>query len=239
MFCSSCGTEIADGSVFCASCGASQSGTVVSARNQSNSIQSTLAARKEVIEEMDRMIQHFEQKREQYNQYDDLVDTVVKKVRRAAVPLLVWGIIIASCGIIDVAMMGGGAKTVPVLAVSLSVGLLMIGGHIAINATRSKQVKVMYAELCNIREELETHYKAFGPCLIGMTYTNPSILATIKETIQDGRADSPRDAINILLDDVHKDEMEALAEQTLIATEMAASNAGNASFFAAANFFLK
>lgn len=243
-FCSFCGAQIMDGSVFCASCGAKQGEAAAPAfaGNQSNSIQAALAARMEITREMDRMIQYFGQKWEQYKRHDDLIDGIAEKKKTKATALLVWGILMLS-GVgflITLIVAIVNEKAAPyVLVTSIVLGLGMIGGYCAIDVTRTKQWKAMYKELCGIREELKAHYDAFGPCLVGMTYTNPAILTSIKATIQEGRADSPRDAINIMLDDVHKNEMEALAEQTLIATKQAAANAGESAMFAAASFFFK
>ncbi len=227
-----------DGSVFCASCGAKQGTASVPNNNQTNSVQTALSARKDAIQEMERMISYFGQKWEQYQRHDKLIDLIPKTKQYAAVQLLVWGLLHPFIGLI-LGLMMSRSVGMWIFIVSIPIGLLMIGGHIAINVTRGKKWKIMYAELCEIRKELEAHYYAYGPCLIGMTYTNPAILTTIKETIQEGRADNPRDAINLMLDDVHKSEMEALAEQTLIATRQAAANAGEAACFAAASFFFK
>ena len=51
-----------------------------------------------------------------------------------------------------------------------------------------------------------------------------------KNTILAGRADNPKEAINVMLDDAHKTNMEAMA---------AAKNAGVSAGFAAASFFLR
>ena len=86
-------------------------------------------------------------------------------------------------------------------------------------------------------EELYQYYLNYGYCLVSAEYTNPSNLLAILHTIESGRADTIKEAINILVEDAHRNNMEALATQTAVASAAAARGATAAAVFSAANFF--
>lgn len=233
-FCSNCGTQCDDGQSFCPNCGQALNGAVApQAAQPVGAMQRAAQERQESLQEMRKMMDYFGQKRAQYDRYDQVTELIARYLRTRAVPLLVWGIIIAVSGLICVASLGAGA--IPALVI----GLGMIGGFIALNVDRKKKLNAWYEELSSLASELQRHYENYGFCLVGMEYSNPSILGSINQVISVGRADTPKEAINVLLDDVHKNSMEMMAEQTMVNSAAAARGASVSAGFAAASFFLK
>ena len=97
---------------------------------------------------------------------------------------------------------------------------------------------------CDLCDELYDHYLKYGNCSIGPEFTNPSNLQVILNTILSGRADTTKEAINVLVEDAHRKRMENYAAQTAEFAQKAAVNAGRAArastvgaVFSAANFF--
>ena len=96
----------------------------------------------------------------------------------------------------------------------------------------------------SLNYELYNHYIAYKNCPIGPEYTNPANIRVILDTIISGRADTIKEAINILVEDAHRKRMEDYAAQTADFARRAAVQAGRAArastvgaVFSAANFF--
>lgn len=234
-FCSSCGAPNEGGVAFCSSCGAPLKGAVAPNVNQTGYMQAAANQRSESIEEINKMIAHFSKKSNEYKEYDNLISNIPRLQRRKAVALLVWGIIFTIISSI-ILMLSGGATFGVVLLV---IGILMIIGQILINVSRRNRLNESYHRLSIVSEELFNHYNAYGMCLLGPEYTNPEILTRIKETILGGRADTPKEALNVLLDDMHKSNVEALSRVNAVNSAAAARGARASAVFAAASFFLK
>ena len=75
--------------------------------------------------------------------------------------------------------------------------------------------------------------------MVGGEYTNPKIISAIADIVRQGRAETPKEAINIMIDTAHKNRMEMFARQTVANTAAAARGARASAVFCAANFFLK
>lgn len=87
-----------------------------------------------------------------------------------------------------------------------------------------------------LAEELNTHYMNYGYCAVAASYTNPKILTLIREPIYLGRADTIKEAINVMIQDSHNSEMELQASLAAQSAASAARGAKAAAFFSAASF---
>ena len=240
MFCNHCGAQNPDGALFCSACGQSVSGGVqINIHQQINNRQQVRAAE---LAEMERMLRYFSQKGEQYAEYDRLAQQMVRLSKGKHYSLLVWGIIIAVFGSLiyfgTFSQMDNVQKGV--LAVALLVpGAAMIVGHVFyakyFDGNRARAVQ----RFNEVGAELTAHYQHYGLCSVGAEYTNPANLSVIYDTLQSGRADTIKEAINILVDDAYRSNMQHYAAQTARNTAAAARGASAATVFAAANFFLR
>ncbi len=239
VFCSKCGTKNEDGANVCVSCGAplalSNGSALMNQQSQMMSnmggMQAVAQQRQDSINEVNRMHAYFSQKQNEYNEYDKLNADIPGMMHVWFVPMLVIGIIVTIIGFASV-FSGSFASMLVVL-----VGAGLIAGFIAINVYRKKSLDENLNRVADLSNELAEHYAGYGMCLVGPEYTNPSIISAIKDVIVAGRADTPKEAINVLLDDHHKSNMEALATQTAVNSAAAARGAKTAAAFAAANFF--
>ena len=69
----------------------------------------------------------------------------------------------------------------------------------------SERIKERFKE---VKLELVNNYNNYANCPIGFEYSNPEVIAIIKKTLISGRAESLKEAINIILDDIHKRNLE-------------------------------
>ena len=252
MFCSYCGNQFADGMQFCLFCGQPDTGAGMSAPAQPSyapagqpyygtPVEQRANIRQSETAELKKMIQYFSQKKDQYDEYDRVCERLDPRKRRKKVGLLVWGILIAIVGLI-VSIVGIAAESTGDFLVGLCIllgGAAMIVGFGVSSSARERNYQAACRRFDELTEELYQHYLNYGYCLVSAEYTNPSNLLAILQTIETGRADTIKEAVNILIEDAHRNRMELLARQTAISSAAAARGAQTAAVFSAANFFLK
>ena len=87
---------------------------------------------------------------------------------------------------------------------------------------------------------LMIHYKNYGTCLTGPSYTNPKVLMLIRDSIECGRADTIKEAINLLHADANISAIELKASMAKnLLTPSQARNGDNVFFFPAFVFLKK
>lgn len=262
MFCNQCGRQNPDDAAFCLSCGqnlrALASGNAgMMGYQQPSYIQDRMNIRNNEIAEMNRMIEYFSQKRNQYAEYDavcSMLDLLSKGKRKG---LLIWGIILVSLGVflifISIGMLVSGSSgsrssysstsgisiIVTYLISFVGPGTVLIILFIVTSRARDRNGAIASRRYDELTTELYQHYLAYGYCPVGCEYTNPSNLMVILQTIQSGRADTTKDAINVLAEENYRRNMQAIAMQTARSAAAAARGASTAAVFSAANFFLR
>lgn len=233
MFCPHYGQQIADGSAFCSVCGKSTTNVtpapVMDFQAQKN------AVRQSEISALSQALQHFNQKRDEFTEYDYVCELVNHYSQGAKSSLLVWGILIATAGLLccmadEEALLGS-------LIGFVVPGAAMIFGGIMMKVKNRKNYAYFQQEYARLSEELYNHYVSYSNCPVGPEYANPEILEIILGVLQSGRADTIKEAINLLIDDAERNEMSEYLD--MIEQNTAAINAQTrvAAVFAAANFF--
>ena len=232
MFCPHCGQQIADGSAFCSVCG--KSTTNVAAAPVMDFQAQKMAVRQSEISAMKQALDHFNQKRDEFIEYDYVCELVNHYAQGAKGALLVWGIIIATAGLL---MLMVPEAFVGSLVAFVIPGAAMIFGGIMMKVKNRKNYAYFQQEYARLSEELYNHYVSYPNCPVGPEYANPEILETILGVLQSGRADTIKEALNLLIDDAERSEMSEYLN--MIEQNTAAINAQTrvAAVFAAANFF--
>ena len=235
MICKNCGGQNPDGARFCNLCGASLSAPAA-VMNQSQRQQSRNAE----TAELERMIRYFSQKAGVYAEYDNVCAELDRCAGGKHYALLIWGIIISALGMVFFAALQSKNSTLIVAAalIPFLLGQGMIVGHIVYAISFDQKRGRLIRRYHELSDELYSFYRAYGSCLIGPEYTNPTNLNTILRTIRSGRADSTKEAINVLLDDVYRNNMQRLAAQTARSAAVAARGATVTAVFSTANFFI-
>ena len=104
------------------------------------------------------------------------------------------------------------------------------------NVKKSRRKKFQ-KESDELLDELWNNYISYGPCLLGFEFTIPENLEEIRNLLLSGRANNIRDAVNTMLDDKHKRQLESFAaataqyaQQAAVASGVTAVNSGVAAF---------
>ena len=253
MYCQNCGEKIIEieGARFCRRCGRpvetqrknkQTTQRDVTQQKPRNEVNQRANIRQQETAELQKMIRYFSQKSDQYREYDRLAYIMNPTNRNAPISLLIWGII---CGFAGIALwsLSLSAKeyytfTLRVTAIFLLLGCaVLMGMYFVYSKSRKKEYEknsVRFEELSN---ELYRHYQNYGYCLVSAEYTNPENLKAILQTIESGRADTIKEAINILVEDAHRNNMQNYAAQTAASSAAAARGATVSAVFSAANFF--
>lgn len=272
-YCVKCGSLMRDDDKFCVSCGTplATAAPVSPVINQTmapvyapvSSLNQQERVRTDTLSELNRMINYFSLKQQQYDEYDKCSENIdIFSNPRARInvktgldgkPFIIAGAICAGVFMsftYIALMLAGYTKNygVPLLLffiTSLGIGSLVFG---IIRNTKNNRIRNNYrlnmlsqnetrfAELAN---ELSIYYQNYGYCPTGPSYTNPKILQKLRELVYLGRADTVKEAINIMHLDAHNSEMELQAANAARSAASAARGANTAAFFSAANFFLK
>lgn len=196
--------------------------------------------RQEEINEINRMISYFSKVQDAYDEYDRVCMQLNPANLRKRPGLLVWGIILLIPSVLLFIISLFTIRSLTIISLISCVGsILMIVGFGVTTGVRNRNFVVASRRYEELSEYLYKHYINYGECLIGPEYTNPSNLRVILQTIQSGRADNTKDAINVLVEDTYRNNMQAFAQQTAISSAAAARGARATAIFSAANFFFR
>lgn len=247
MFCTKCGSNIPEGdAVFCPVCGNTLTAPPPVERytytppvtRSYDPVGSRLDSRQGEIEEVNRMISYFSKVSDKYAEYERVCVALDPRNKRKRVGLLVWGIIIAVIGLTFAEAFNHSSQGMSTFGViTILGGVAMIIGYIASSSARNTNYDDAYKRFNQLTNELLRYYQGYGPCLVSAEYTNPNNLVAIRDTISSGRADNIKEALNVLIDDAHRNNMEAFARQSAISSAAAARGATAAAIFSAANLF--
>lgn len=263
MYCYNCGNVINDNSTFCSYCGANLRNNETSQNYYPNYDRTT--QRQIEISEMENMISYFSQAQPLYNEHDKIVNQIyysrknISKKDNYIVLLCILFIIVFYC--LNAILVFGVVPAIGISSItSLSQGYFAISAYLApviisvlFILFSEKRKKERKNELNNlqtryeeINKRLYNYYLGYENCPIGPEYTNPANLQAIYDTIVSGRADTTKEAINILIEDAHRNRMENIAATTAAYTQKAAANSGRAAtaatvgaVFSVANYFRK
>lgn len=256
MFCVKCGTQLPDGASFCSTCGCdinatsmNESSTSVVDFNaqmlQAQQIQAQQyqmqknGIRQSEIDSLSRAYAHFNLKHSTFQEYDKVSERLNYYSRGARSALIVWGAIITTFSLFFA--LGVANQEIPflVFAMFFFPGVAMITGGIMMKVNNKKKCRWYESEYIRLAQELNDHYNAYPQCPVGAEYANPEILKVIMGVLNSGRADTIKEAINLMIAEVNQAEM-TLYLQNIEAYAKSTANYSKASaVFAAASFFTK
>lgn len=258
MFCSKCGSQVADGVAFCSNCGNSIAAPQAPAQavaapvvsqaqmvadyqaqqlmmQQQYQMQKT-AVRQSEIATLESALQYFRQKDDEFEMYDAVCTLVNYYARGAKSSLLVWGCIIASLGFL-VLLSGDPSAFLGGLLAFMLPGAAMIVGGILMKKNNKKKYAYYQEEYSRLSQELYTHYANYPNCPVGPEYANPDILELILDVLKSGRADTISDSINVLIAEANQAEVNEYLQTIEANTASINAQTRVAAIFAAASFF--
>ena len=257
-FCKQCGADL-QGANFCPVCGAPANEQAALSRQGGGVVYpSAKSLRQETLQELKQLNDCFGSKADLYLELDDVEERVSNGKRFPIVQIIM--IALGIIGLIFAVKLSFGTATFSSAGVELSSGqiflanlftfvfssiipvILLIFG-IRGYKKRSKKYGEEYNALLIRRDwltnELKTNFEAYPACPISYEYTHPRILNILTSYIQSGRANTITDAVNLLHDELYKQEMLDQAAATRAAAEEAKNEARWASTASTINLFKK
>ena len=239
-FCSKCGAEITTEGKFCPKCGAPISGAEGIVASNGNNVEqdknSTKNVRNESLVEIQNVYDYFSKKVDSYNQFDMLNNKIAsfpktKKTILGAAIIILVGIYI---------IIVNNSEVIPDLVCKIleyGLSVLSLVGYILIRIKLKKTNKANIELRDALNREITDYYNAYVNCPIGIEFSRPQDISMIMNTIRSGRADTISAAINIILDDEHKANMERKAGEIAQASKEAARAAKAAATNSFINLF--
>ena len=246
--CSKCNSPLTGNSKFCGKCGTPvQTNTSASYANTVYSSYQQMTM-EECIGELNRMCEYFEQVDSVYREYD----ACDRHIKENSAPVLnfishtikpIWFICLGAAffvlasflqkenslsAVIGWYIVGG----IIILATLFYISLFLVDMIIALKNRRRQASR--QAELAI---ELTKHYENYGYCIVGQEYTNPRILAMIKENMITGRSYTIQNAVDLLYIDNQKKEKSAVKFLEITKQRQNKYGAKTAAAFIPANFF--
>ena len=265
VFCRRCGTNVTDSDVI-PPVTQIQPVTEIRPATESAAVPYSPIAlqqktRTETLEEMDRMIRHFRKAMPLYEKYDQCLQDIAYLSKPGASVRYTGGRKTAVYFIMSPVMMVVGlfaagiawainetvSSAICAALVCWVIAIILSGVGTMFKRNNRQLMEEQRVFLLNEAQDrfrktidaLSLHYQKYGYCAVGESYTNPKILGMIQNIIQLGRADTMKEAINVMIQDTHNSEMELQAKMTARSAASAARGAKAAAFFTAADFFLK
>jgi hypothetical protein len=241
-YCVYCGTEISDDAKFCSQCGKEQKKE--SEINQKKQEEITIAEKDNLIESLDKAKNYFQQKQSTYDEYDDLLKKKSEIIKLSGGGLFIFGVILTAIYFfLFIAPSEYSAETAnSVIAkfITISIILIIVLPIVLYNRNNrsfDKQTKSINQQLYNIEKDLLKHFDDFHNSPVSFKYSNPKIIEVLKDIISSGRADTVKESINCMLDDLHKQNMLKKQDDLSKNAKKAADSAEAAALFSAGLFF--
>lgn len=228
-FCGTCGTKL-NGQAFCPNCGTPVGNEVMVSGNTSVIYGQPKSERQMALDELDAVIDHFSYVEDEFNELIEKTNQIEnlkqKKILRWVFSMPIF--------VLVVALLGGTVLTkLPdfVALVLLVVAIVLpIALPIYLKIQNAKEIKALDKYTDTLTEKVMDNYNSFnGECPVGFNFYNPVSLSWLRELITSGRASTVSQAMNLMMDDIHKNKLEQQLAQTLNAAEVAAYYAKDAS----------
>lgn len=191
---------------FCTYCGTK---IIFSRDVPANATQAFADNRTAALREMDKIMEHFDEVSSEFTALDNVSDQISALGRKnyngltgAWICFLLIGILCLGCG-----------------GIPLGIGLIVVAAvFILVEVSGKKQDKQNMEDLIAERKRLSRvlmeAYEDYPNCPVGIEYCRPSVLYDLYEYLRKGRAETIKEAINLLEADEHNAEMKQIAVNT-------------------------
>lgn len=227
-FCSSCGTNLG-GQAVCPNCGTPAGQTIMVSGNTSVIQGAPKSERSMAIAQMDDVISHFGGVEKDFYLFIQKSDELEKKKKVPGLSLLILAPVVWILGLVAMANISFlNYGIIGVVWMLLCFLVPLVYPFIA-RSKNTKAIKRLDKETDDLAEALLASYKSYeGEMPIGFEYYNPEYMSDIRNMLTSGRATNIPAAINLILDDKHKQIMELRALLTQNAAEAAAAMSAEA-----------
>jgi rRNA maturation endonuclease Nob1 len=229
-YCVECGHALPSEAKFCNACGKRQDAKAMPAEPRASSAN---LGRPVLLKRLDDAIAHLSRKQQHYDYFDKLVAEKAARQSRSyagsVFGFAILGLIVFVVLALFFEISGWPAFFVTVL------GIGFIGGTWS-NSANVKRLEVIEREITGTERGLRSHFSELRDCPVAFEYSNPRVVSEIRRLISAGRADTVKEAINCMIEDVHREKVLAQQQEIARQAKKAADAAGTASLFTAATF---
>ena len=239
MYCSKCGKQISEDSSFCTYCGnplkeVTAPAQTVDFQTQKNDI------RQSELNVLADAYNYFNKKKSIYNEYDSVCDSLNYYSRGAKSGLIIWGCIIFSITTLILFILAAAEsfEAFPYLLITgMFPSILMIIGGILMKINNAKKMTYYKNEYSRLVVDLYRYYLQYKNCPFGPEYSNPNSIKRISSILQSGRADTVKDSLNLMLNDINMRRLNSYNELTERNTREINISIGVHVIFAPSKFF--
>lgn len=257
-FCCNCGTNLND-AAFCPNCGTPAGQTIAVVGNTSVIQGTPKNERAMALELLDGVIMHYSDVEEDYKLFVKDSEEIDRRKKMRTLSYLLAAPVIWIVGLIVLLVTPLNNITILGLIYLFLLLVLPIVLPIYAKIKNVKALKRLDKETDELVEKMLSHYHSYeGEMPIGFEFYNTDCLYGMRNMLTSGRATNIPQAINLLLDDRHKQIMElralltqnaaeaaaafsmqaaAYSREAAINSREAASNSAEAAFFAEGTYF--
>ena len=103
---------------------------------------------------------------------------------------------------------------------------------------KKKDLEGLKLQMQQLNDELVAYYNDYpGFCPVAFEYSHPASIAELMDLIRLRRADTIKEAMNVMIEDIHRANLEQSQQEILYQTQNASRAARSTAFWSAANFF--
>lgn len=159
------------------------------------------------IKELGNAYQYFSVRRDDYEKLDDMKEWI-ENTKNGAVGLLV-GIFLNVIAFISVYDVSDSRYGICMDDVAFILFLFAIAGALIYRFVHIFKKKARYkVKIENLENDLIDYYNAYGYCPLGYEYSKPEIIHILADYVRKGRADTTKEALEIMFKDLHNQIVE-------------------------------
>lgn len=234
-YCVNCGAELVKDSNYCTKCGKrvvdatadnpnSEKPVSISDNNFKSFVNA--GSKEDVIRNLEQLEHYFSSKEKQYNirnGYINYFNTVKKPgvfawILAGGALSFVFYFLLYGITSIDIGLIGFFCVWIAIT----------IGGYFHFKNKTQRNINNTRIALEKLENELKEHYARAPNCIIAFEYSEPEIIRRLIVLLNNGRADTLKEAINVMLDDIHKQAMLNKQEEIAKSSKNAADAASTA-----------
>ena len=180
-----------------------------------NAMEAFTNNRDAALQEIDRLAEHFAPVTDLYNRIDLIGRHMDALEKKKYTGFVVWGVIAAVFGVIAF-----GARAWLAGAVLTLVGAGLIAVRFLLAKKRDREYhEAMQQKYLLCREVTELH-QSYPHCPLGIEFCRPEIIKSLYEYIRQGRAETIKEAVNLMAADARYAQMREFALETMKYAEL-------------------
>ncbi len=192
---------------FCTYCGTK---ILFSQKTPVNATEAFTSNKEAALNELQKIYDFFKPVESSYYAIDSLNMELARIRQSSNTALLIIGVLIACLGFLFL-----GVRAILIYGIMfIIVGGAFIFGYIRLEQRKNARFKSAQIEIDEYENQIVQRYGEFLNCPIGIDFCHPNVLDTLSTYIRQGRAETIKEAINLMASEMHNAEMRQIALET-------------------------